>query len=278
MILTCPECATSYFVDDSRIAEAGRTVKCTHCGARWTARREIDPSAEAEVASPSPTELPQPAPRPPTAEDLEIVAVARTPEIGRLRRRSGAVSRTTPKREAAGKVMIWAVSAGAVVILVVAAIVLRTQVVRAWPASQAAYAGLGLPVNSVGLVVEDVRIAPTFEAGRPVLAVSGAIRNVRDHAVDAPPIRISLLDRAGKTVAVKIARPLNAGVPAHATRHFALGVADPPAGIHDLKVVFDPAAKVAAEPAKDAGPAPIEAQPLPPGSPDAQSNASPTHD
>ena len=40
MILTCPECATSYFVDDSRIAAAGRTVKCSNCGARWTALPE----------------------------------------------------------------------------------------------------------------------------------------------------------------------------------------------------------------------------------------------
>src|SRR4051812_17830148 len=55
MILTCPECATSYFVDDSRIGPAGRTVKCSHCGARWTARPE--------GAEPPPA----PAPPPPAA-------------------------------------------------------------------------------------------------------------------------------------------------------------------------------------------------------------------
>src|SRR3954469_19508388 len=55
MILTCPECATSYFVDDSRIGPAGRTVKCSHCGARWTARPD--------GAEPPPA----PAPPPPAA-------------------------------------------------------------------------------------------------------------------------------------------------------------------------------------------------------------------
>ena len=34
MILTCPDCATSYFVDDSKIPADGRLVKCASCGAR----------------------------------------------------------------------------------------------------------------------------------------------------------------------------------------------------------------------------------------------------
>src|SRR3569833_1066658 len=46
MILTCPECATSYFVDDSRISPAGRVVKCSSCGARWTAVPDAGESAE----------------------------------------------------------------------------------------------------------------------------------------------------------------------------------------------------------------------------------------
>src|SRR6185312_3623916 len=56
MILTCPECATSYFVDDSRISPAGRTVKCSNCGARWTATPEgaaDAPAPEPEAAAPA---------------------------------------------------------------------------------------------------------------------------------------------------------------------------------------------------------------------------------
>src|SRR5437870_2243727 len=37
MILTCPECATSYFVDDGKIPAAGREVRCAACSTRWTA-------------------------------------------------------------------------------------------------------------------------------------------------------------------------------------------------------------------------------------------------
>src|SRR5579871_1981003 len=40
MILTCPECATGYFVEDDQIPAAGRSVRCAACGHRWSARPE----------------------------------------------------------------------------------------------------------------------------------------------------------------------------------------------------------------------------------------------
>ena len=40
MILTCPECATGYFVEDGQIRPGGRTVRCAACGARWKALPE----------------------------------------------------------------------------------------------------------------------------------------------------------------------------------------------------------------------------------------------
>ena len=42
MILTCPECATGYFVDDAQLRPGGRAVRCAACGARWTARATRD--------------------------------------------------------------------------------------------------------------------------------------------------------------------------------------------------------------------------------------------
>src|SRR5690242_16227163 len=40
MILTCPECATGYFVEDDQIRATGRPVRCAACGHRWTAMPE----------------------------------------------------------------------------------------------------------------------------------------------------------------------------------------------------------------------------------------------
>lgn len=279
MILTCPECATSYFVDDSRIPEAGRTVKCASCGARWTAKRETGDftSADDEPASAldsAPEPIAEPAPQAEPDEDHEIIAVEPDDEFARARARRAAAAAVSaprnPGREARGKVMVWAAAASLVVALVAGAIVLRSQVVKFWPKSQAAYAGLGLPVNSVGLVIEGVQATPTFLGGRPVLSVTGDIRNVKGEPVNSPALRVNLLNRAGQPISAKIVRPLDPRVPAGATRHFAIAISDPPSNAHDLEVVFDAARQTAATPAATA-PIPVDAQPLPAGAPEALS-------
>jgi predicted Zn finger-like uncharacterized protein len=267
MILTCPECATSYFVDDSRIAPAGRTVKCSNCGARWTALPE-GAQAEAEAPATAADALAKPT-APPAAlpDELVVEGPAPAPSVPMFSPRP-----TAPRREAGGKVLVWAASAAVVAALIAAAVIFRAQVVQLLPASQAAYAGLGMPVS--GLVIEKVHAEPAFQGGRPVLAVTGQIRNVRDTAAVVPPLRVSLLDRSGKPVAIEVARPIDAQAPARAVRHFSIAIADPPASVHDLEVTFEAAgAKAAARPrAAEAilsAPQPLDATPLPPGSPDA---------
>ena len=48
MILTCPKCATRYFVDDGQFADGPRAVECDQCGALWTASTEASPEPAAE--------------------------------------------------------------------------------------------------------------------------------------------------------------------------------------------------------------------------------------
>jgi predicted Zn finger-like uncharacterized protein len=270
MILTCPECATSYFVDDSRIPEAGRTVKCTSCGHRWTAQKEpaefVTAEAEPEVeAQAAPEPATEPAAVPPI-DDLEFVPVEREPEPRDRVRRAPA----KPARDSKGAVAVWIGAAALVVALVAGAIGFRGEVIKLWPKSQTAYASLGLPVNSIGLVIEGVHAEPTFMGGRPVLSVTGALRNVKGEAVTSPPLRINLLNRAGKPIAAKVLRPVDPRIPAGATRHFAIAISDPPANARDLEVVFDTAPQHAATtPAAIAPAAPTEAEPLPAGAPEA---------
>jgi predicted Zn finger-like uncharacterized protein len=277
MILTCPECATSYFVDDAKVPAAGRLVKCTSCGARWTAVKDAAPAAPAVAPPPTPAPPPDPKPYVHTVDDdLEVSAIDTTALA------AARAGRAIPRQDTAGKVAVWAVAGVVIVVLIASAILFRSRIVQLLPGSRTAFAGVGLPVNALGLVIEGVSAKPVFQGGRPVLAVTGVIRSVRDGATTAPALRISLLDRSGKPVAVKVATPLDASVPARATRHFAIAIVDPPASVHDLEVAFDLGDKVAAHgPAAvhaavaESGadhadsPAPVDAQPLPPGSKDA---------
>ena len=291
MILTCPECATSYFVDDSKIPTEGRAVKCANCGARWTANPEIrsldldndDGEAAVEPAVAGSEERPiQELP----GEDLPKVFRARADTDRRV-------------REAATAGVIWAGMAAVLAVLIAVAVVFRVDVVRLWPRTASAYAGVGLPVNSLGLVFEGVRFEPALQDGHAALAVSGMIRNIEDAPVVSPALRISLLDAEGKAIVTKIARPADAKIPPGETRHFAIALLDPPATARELEVAFAPHEPVslkvrqtdpaparaeppALRPATNAPPAPppIEAQPLAAGTPHAlpSAEAVPSHD
>jgi predicted Zn finger-like uncharacterized protein len=269
MILTCPECATSYFVDDSRIAATGRVVKCSNCGARWNALPGgAEAPAAAAPAAPTAAQPQKAAPASPVLDELVVEGPDADEAPPPLPPRPAAV-----RREANAKVMILGASAAVVAVLIGGAIVFRAQVVQLLPATQAAYAGLGMPVSS--LEIEKVHGEPAFQGGRPVLSVTGQVRNLRDAAASSPPLRVSLLDRFGKAVAVKVAQPIDTAVPARAVRYFAISIVDPPASVHDLEVSFEHGAKGATAPISApaasgaGGPQPVDAKPLPPGSPDA---------
>ena len=267
MIITCPECATSYFVDDARVPPQGRMVKCSSCGARWRATLEGETTAEPELAPPPPGVegvAPEPEPPAPEPDDLEITAA---PVVPRRKPETKAKNKAKPRG------LIVAAALGAVVIAALGgAVVMRQQVAGAIPGAASIFAAIGLPVDALGLVIEGVTSKAVLEAGRPALSVTGAIRNTRHEAAEAPPIRISLLDRDGKVVAGVIADPQNGKVPPGGVRYFAVSLPNPPAGAHELEIGFDLTAKHAAPapvaPAPAAAP-PAEAQPLPAGSPDA---------
>lgn len=249
MILTCPDCSTSYFVDDAKIPEQGRVVKCASCGNRWTARREAPAAAPEPVASPAPAL----ADSPPGPVDQP------TPEIAEASEPTGRAGEALPRafrakaddsrrlREAAATGVVWAGMSAALALMIVVAVVFRVDVVRLWPSAAGAFASVGLPVNSVGLAIEGVEFEPALQDGYAALSVSGMIRNIEDRTITAPPLQIRLLDKAGVAVATKIARPADPVIPPGETRHFAISLVDPPGTAADLEISFA-ALRAAAEP------------------------------
>lgn len=265
MILTCPECATSYFVDDLRVPRGGRMVKCTTCGNRW---RAFQDRAEPERPAPEEemfVEAPRAPPTPPADEAAIVAAPAK---------------RARKPAEKPAKRPVWAYLAGGVAavlfVTIAALLVFRQQVVGLVPATAPAFAAIGLPVNTIGLVIEELTPKAGLQGGRPVLSVTGSIRNVHKAPVEAPPILISLLDKTDKPVAGLLAQPLNAKVPPGARRYFAVTLADPPVESVMVAVGFEaapgghaPPPEKVAVPAAAHGPEPEEAKSLPPDSPDA---------
>ncbi len=254
MILTCPECASRYFVDDSKVGSAGRVVRCAACGNRWTARNEDaldlfeEPSASELSAEPNLTSLDgvsNPADDPETpvnelpGEELPKVFRARADAERRL-------------KEAKTTGIVWGGMVAVMVVILVAAGVFRMNVAHLWPSTAGAYAFARMPVNNVGLEIEGLKAEPSMQDGHAAVTITGVLRNITDRAVATPPLRVALLNAHDKRVAGKLAAAADPTIPPGQTRHFAVTLLDPPKTAKLLEIGF------ALEPgaAKHAGPAP----------------------
>jgi predicted Zn finger-like uncharacterized protein len=269
MILTCPECATSYFVDDDRIPAAGRSVKCSSCGNRWRALPEGEselgpqPAAPATAAVPFPVSEPEDVAPAGSSDDLEFVP---GPAPASRQAKPKAKAKGGSRGLAIGVMVLGLLAAGAGAVAA-----LREQVAGMVPGTAPLFAAIGLPVNTLGLAFEGVAWKPTFLAGRPVMAVTGAIRNVTKGPIEAPSVRVSLLDDKKAVLAAYELSVTNARVPPGGLRYFAWNLPDPPAGAHNLEIGFNLAAKGEAASGEAAEPHPeaVEAKALPDGAPDA---------
>ena len=286
MILTCPACATSYFIPDDAVGSNGRKVRCQSCGEVW--RAGVDEPLELTLTPDQAAPAPAPSPQPASVTAAETASLAQTPapELPRAFRARAEQQRRF--RRAAAHGVIWAGLAAVFIGLIVSAFLFRVEVVKAFPRAAAAYAMVGAPVNPIGLDFEamSARAAPNAPG---MVVVSGAIRNVRDAEIVSPPVRVALLDEHGAEIAFKVVPIDAAPVLPGKVQGFAVLIPDPSGKAADIGVNFVPGAPpakavpadkpVAAAPAappaqglrsavapgvgaRDAAP-PIEARPMP---------------
>jgi predicted Zn finger-like uncharacterized protein len=278
MILTCPECATSYFAADSAIGD-GRVVRCSACGSSWRVgpprplELRVDPEAGAIAAEP-----------PSPDEELFTKPASELPGdvLPKAFRARALADRRV--REAAVQGAVWAGMGASLAAILVMAVVFRADVVRLWPRAAGAYAAIRLPVNPVGLTIEDVHAMPSLQDGHPALIVSGQVRNIRPKAVASPPLKVVLRDKDGHVLLTRTASPPDGLVPPGQSRRFSLNLIDPPAGAMAADIDFAQlaarrapilASRVAMKPAAAPEPQAMtlritgveDARPLPPGSP-----------
>ena len=244
MILTCPACATSYFVPDEAIGPNGRRVRCKSCGHDWRATLEDEP-LELSAATEEPVAEASFGKREETPETL---AETPAPELPRAFRAKAEQQRRM--RRAATQGAVWAGLAVVFLTLIGAAFAFRLSIVQAWPQAAAVYKLVGAPVNLAGLEFEAVgiRLAP-YDPGKVI--VSGALRNIRDNEVVAPPVRVALINAAGAEVGHRIVRLETAPVLPGKVQGFAVIVSDPERQVASagFDFVLETAKKQAAVPA-----------------------------
>ena len=243
MILTCPACATSYFVPDEAIGPNGRRVRCKSCGHDWRVTLEDEPLELISATEEAPVESGFGK----REEAPDSLAETPAPELPRAFRAKAEQQRRM--RRAAAQGVAWAGLALALLALIAAAFVFRLQIVQAWPQAAAVYKLAGAPVNLAGLDFEAVG-AKTAAHDPNKIVVSGALRNIRDNEVVAPPVRVALLDAAGAEVAHSIIRLETAPVLPGKVQGFAVVIPDPEHKASGVGVdfVMEPKKKQAAAP------------------------------
>ncbi|MHB8287121.1 MAG: MJ0042-type zinc finger domain-containing protein [Caulobacteraceae bacterium] len=228
MILTCPACASRYFVDEAKLPPQGRQVRCAACGESWRAEPNVelldltpqfDPIHEAAEPELAPT---TPAEALPKAFRQQVQAQQRT-------------------RAAVAAGVVWAGMAASLTVLVLLSVVFRVQVVKVWPRTAGVYAALKLPVNPLGLAPDNVVASQGLQNGHAALIVTGAERNVATQTVAPAPMRVSVYDKSGARLLSRVVLPAGPIAPGE-SRPFAASFVDPPmAGVQvGVDFVFEP--------------------------------------
>lgn len=253
MILTCPDCATRYFVEDRRVGPIGRTVRCANCGASWRARPEEETPLELG-ASPDEGAYAFPPNEPLSFKPIEPHELP-APELPKAFRAKAAQQRQARKAAATGAV--WTGLAFSFLGLLTAAWAFRVDVARVLPQAGAAYALV--KVNATGLEIVDVRAQPS--ASDPgVVTVQGRLHNVIGDAAAVPLIRVVLLDKKGIRMKQQVIQLDKTALAAGASLPFTANLPDPKAGAADVDVSF---ALDVAPPKRAAAAKPVETKPSP---------------
>lgn len=188
MIVTCPSCEAKYRVNAAALEARRGKVKCASCAHVWTVEEEALTLSE-PVAAPEPEPVFEAEPAPSLSEKPHAAIRARA----ETRRR---------KQRLAAEGVGWLGAAACLVVLAGAAVVMRVDVVEAWPRTAGAYAAVGLDVNPYGFEIEALTAQVEIVEDEPVLVVAGAVRNTSGEAQPAPTLQAVAYDATGVELAV----------------------------------------------------------------------------
>jgi predicted Zn finger-like uncharacterized protein len=223
MIITCPSCATQFFVPDDKIGPHGRRVRCAKCAEQWLQKPE---PAMPRARAPKPAlddddPFATPAYEEGRDDDLDF-----EDDVAQMADRLGvddepddddddaAIADTVapPARRRgawAGWVLLLLVLAG----LGGGGYVARQPIVDFWPPAARAYQLARLDVAEpvmYGLSIQNVTSERAIDSGQRVLLVSGDVVNDAVQSKPLPRLRVALTDAGGKEIyhwTVTLAKP-----------------------------------------------------------------------
>jgi predicted Zn finger-like uncharacterized protein len=243
MILTCPQCATRYFLPDTQVGAQGRVVKCTNCGKVWRAEGAPgpEPEPEPEYAAPSHHFEPEPESQPEPELDPEEEFAAAAQRRAEILRQKKAEAERRQQQATVITAAVWAGVAAAIAVCVALGVIFRVQLVKWWPGTATAYAAIGLPINASGLLFDKVQVAPNIVIvqGHRVMVVTGVLINASAGPRAAPAFHVNMLDKTGKPVGLRVIETApSVALKVGEARPFRLEVADPPPGAANVEVTL----------------------------------------
>ena len=243
MLIVCPSCASEYTIDPGRLGAEGRVVRCASCKETWfVAPEPEEPEAAPPIEASSDvstfdedTGAPEPfssAP-PESSQDQEYPA---SEAEDRLRADARAAKR--PSGHARRGAVAGPLLCLAALIIAGSALWGRTHVVRAFPATAALYAGVGLPVNLRGLEFRAVRSELVVEGTDTLLRVEGEIANISGRDAPVQPIEIGLRGAEGQMLYTWTNDPPRPTLTTSGTAPFRARLAAPPVEARQVLVRF----------------------------------------
>ena len=229
MILTCPQCDTSYEADAAKFPAQGRKVRCAKCGHVW---HQPGPEPVAEpLAFEEPVPEPVPAPRMPSVPWPERVAEEEVePQPHEAVRKRGWLARIFIG-------LGWAALVAVILVIGYSVTMWRQQIVHVWPQSSTMFARAGMKVNISGIDLADVHPASQTEDGQPVLVITGRLVNVSDKLRAVPRLHATLSDSGKPVYGWSFAANKTLLEPGQSAS-FRTRLTNPPAGTHHVDIRF----------------------------------------
>lgn len=203
---------------------AGRTVRCAACKNTWHAQAPEKP-IDLSLSDVKKKER---------VEDLQQVKAKKLP----LKYRAILEDKKRVKALTA-QGMIWAGMAVCLVAIIGLGLLLRVNIVRAFPSVAGAYAMVGMKTNGTHLDFGTYSGESAFKDGRFVVTIKAQIKNMSDKPTEVPPVRVKLYD-ATRQMFNSVLIPSNGlMVDGKATRTLVFDVADPKNLTSQLAMDFD---------------------------------------